>query len=147
MMIYNCGSKAGCSRSHKHMQLFPRPLDFVLFPDRLPNENVKVPYEYDIIRRSPSSSIADTTAHIFSTYLSCLQRARAIRGLREGEHVPHNVVMVRDWFLVIPRRTACVGSMSANAAGMMGLVWVGSREELEDWRRAGECSVLKEMGV
>ena len=147
MMIYNCGQEAGCSRSHKHMQLFARPLDFALFPDRSTDEISKVPYVYDLIRLSPSSSNADIMACICRAYLSCLQRARAVLDVREGEHVPHNVVLVRDWMLVIPRRKARVGGVSANAAGMLGLVWVREEEELAEWRRRGACRVLRELGV
>ena len=147
MMIYNYGRDAGCSRSHKHMQMFPRPLDFVLFPDRPLNDIVKVPYIYDLIRLSPSSSTAEIASSIFSAYLSCLQHARAVLGVGESEHVPHNVVLVRGWMLVIPRKRARVGGMSTNAAGMMGLVWVATEEELKEWKERGAWNVLREMGI
>ena len=148
MMIYNCGREAGCSRSHKHMQLFPCPPDFVLFPDRTPDERLSVPYVYELVRLSPSSSRADdTTLRIFTAYQFCLQRARVVLGIEEGEHVPHNVVLVHEWILVIPRRKARVGGVSTNAAGMVGLVGVASEEELEEWRRRGGFSLLGELGV
>ncbi|MDI1485967.1 MAG: hypothetical protein OHK93_004156 [Ramalina farinacea] len=148
MVIYNCGREAGCSRSHKHMQLFPCPPDFVLFPDRTPDECLKVPYVYELVRLDPSSSRADdTTLQIFTAYRTCLQRARAVLGIEEGEHVPHNVVLVREWILVIPRRKGRVGGVSANAAGMMGLVWVASEEELEEWSRRGGFRLLGELGI
>ena len=146
MMIYNCGREAGCSRSHKHMQLFPRPLDFVLFPDREPSQ-VIVPFAYDLVRLEPFSLKEDFVSHLYSSYLSCLGSARTILGVAEGEHVPHNVVLVREWLLVIPRKKARVGGISANAAGMVGLVWTGAEEELDEWKRKGPSSVLREMGA
>ncbi|MCJ1230831.1 hypothetical protein MMC12_007505 [Toensbergia leucococca] len=148
MMIYNCGRKAGCSRSHKHMQLFPRPLDFVLFPDRSLDEIVRVPYAYSLVRLDPSSfSGTDITSYIFEAYISCLERARTVLGIEDGAHIPHNVVLVHGWMLVIPRRKARVGVTSANAAGMMGMVWVADEEELAEWRKVGGHSILKELGV
>lgn len=147
IVIYNCGKEGGCSRTHKHMQLFPCPEDFMLFPDRSSEENFKVPYVYEIFRADRGLSGAEVTSALFKYYVSGLQRARELLGIGEGEHVPHNVVLVREWMLVIPRRKAGLGGVSANAAGMMGLVFVGSEEEMEEWKRRGPLSVLSELGV
>ena len=129
------------------MQLFPRPFDFVLFPDCSPDNILKVPYVFDLIRLSPYFSNANIASYIHEGYLSCLRRAREVLRIEKGGQVPQNVVLVRDWTSMIPRRRARVNGMSANAAGMMGLIWVGLEEELEEWKRRGTCSVLRELGV
>ena len=147
MVIYNGGKEAGCSRSHKHMQLFPCPSDFTLFPDSSPEEIAKVPYVYALFRFRPSSLGADNSSNIFEDYLSGLQRARVALGIRQGEDVPHNVVIVREWILVIPRRKAGAGGVSANTAGMMGLVWIGSEDEMSQWKRIGASNILSKLGV
>ena len=148
MMIYNCGREAGCSRSHKHMQLFPRPLDFVLFPDG-PSEGIlNVPFYYDIVRlRMLAPDAGASASQVYNAYLSCLHRTREYLGIEVNGYLPHNVVLVREWILFIPRRKARVGGVSANAAGMMGLVWVMSEEELAEWRRRGGRSILGELGI
>lgn len=155
MLIYNSGRASGCSRSHKHMQLFPRPprTSFPLFPDHPPDGFVNVPYVYDLIRHPPlpSSSPSDdssTLTYIITSYNSSLHRFRALLGIHSDDQpVPHNVVMTREWTVVIPRRAARVGGVSANAAGMMGLVCVGTEGEAEEWKKRGPWSVLEALGV
>ncbi|KAL9102142.1 MAG: hypothetical protein Q9163_002673 [Psora crenata] len=145
--IYNCGQKAGSSRTHKHLQIFPRPADFTLFPDRRPNETTNVPYVYDIIRFEDVDPTTAGWERIVDEYTACLRRARTGLGIHEGKDVPHNVVLVKGWMVVIPRRKARLGAASANAAGMMGMVWVKTEEELEEWKRHGPSHCLGEFGV
>ena len=147
MVIYNCGKEAGSSRTHKHLQILPRPApstDFTVFPDR--PEQVKVPYVYDILHFEQVDSVAFPEC-ILHDYASSLRRARNLLEVPDGEEVPHNVVLVKEWMLVIPRRRAGIGVTSANAAGMLGMVWVRSREELEEWQRCGLTKCLAEFGV
>lgn len=49
--------------------------------------------------------------------------------------------------MVIPRRKARSGLASANAAGMMGMVWVTCKEEFEAWETQGPVQVLEDSGV
>ena len=155
MLIYNCGRASGCSRSHKHMQLFPRPscASFQLFPDRLSDTPTNIPYLYDIIRHSPSPSNAhfddpSTSASIATFYHASINRFRALLNIeRDDEPVPHNVIMTREWTVVIPRRAAQVSGLSANAAGMMGMVWVSTTEKVEEWKRKGPWTILGDLGL
>lgn len=43
MMIYNCGFHGGASQGHKHLQVFPEPKPFELFPERARSETGKWP--------------------------------------------------------------------------------------------------------
>lgn len=55
--------------------------------------------------------------------------------------------MTREWTVVIPRRAARVGGVSANAAGMMGLVCVETEGEAEEWKKRGPWRVLEALGL
>lgn len=155
MLIFNCGRASGCSRSHKHMQLFPRlsPASFQLFPDRPSDKPENVPYLYDLFHHSASPSLGlfddpDTPTSIATFYESSLSRFRALLKIEgEDEHIPHNVIMTREWTIVIPRRAARVNGLSANATGMMGMVWVSTMEEVEQWKREGPRRILGELGL
>lgn len=155
MLIYNCGRASGCSRSHKHMQLFPRPshTSFQLFPDRPSETPANVPYLYDLMRHPPSPSVASLDNHsiaesIVAFYNSSLKRFRTLLNIElDDDPIPHNVIMTQEWTLVIPRRSAQVNGLSANAAGMMGLVWVSTTEELKEWKRRSPRRILGELGV
>ena len=59
----------------------------------------------------------------------------------------YNMVMVKDWIMIIPRRHAAQETIRANGAGMMGLVWVQDVEERNGWTRLGMTNVLTHMGV
>ena len=132
---------------HKHMQVFPRPLDFVLFPDRPVNANDKIPYLYKLVRHSSIQYETNNTESVFNAYQSYMEHVRALLGKAPGEHIPHNVVMVREWTMVIPRRTASIGGLGANAAAMIGLVWVANERDLELWAAIGLYNALSQFGI
>lgn len=137
------------------MQIFPRPSpsSFQLFPDRPSAQPVNVPYMYDLLHHSPSPSVAlfddpGTPASIAAFYNSSLSRFRVLLKIeRDDEHIPHNVIMTREWTIVIPRRVAQVSGLSANAAGMMGMVWVSTMEEVDQWKGEGPWRILGELGL
>lgn len=49
--------------------------------------------------------------------------------------------------MVIPRRKSRSGLASVNAAGMMGMVWVTCKAELEAWEAQGPTELLQDFGV
>jgi ATP adenylyltransferase/5',5'''-P-1,P-4-tetraphosphate phosphorylase II len=174
--FFNCGEDAGCSRNHKHMQFFHQT-DFALFPsnfdsttnleDAVPNNHgldvasersplmnqLHAPYKY-FFSRIPEHhpGTASRARTIFQTYTSLLVQAAHLLSVplcnkASGAAPPHNMVMTRDWILVIPRRRGYWNGAAANAAAMMGLVWVSSDEQMHLWRRLGPARVLAELGV
>lgn len=145
MMIYNCGRDGGCSRMHKHMQFFEYPEQFTLFPDAPANAIINVPFQYEVVRHD-ATPVANIALSIYESYSSCVKRFGGTTDL-ESKQVPHNVVMAREWTLMIPRRRASTSGASANAMGMMGLVWVGSEDELKKWTTRGPSQILSELGV
>jgi len=57
------------------------------------------------------------------------------------------VILVKEWMLVIPRSQAFQGSLAANAASMVSLVWVNKQELLEQWLAEGPMKLLCGFGV
>lgn len=58
----------------------------------------------------------------------------------------YNVAMTADWVTVIPRRTSD-GPYGANAAGMLGIVYVPDKRELEKWVEVGYTRQLAAFGI
>ena len=58
----------------------------------------------------------------------------------------HNVVIVTEWILVIPRVHGRRGQAGANAAGMLGMIWVKNEEERDTWLDFGIVSHLQYLG-
>lgn len=59
----------------------------------------------------------------------------------------HNVILTTEWLLVIPRACARHGNLAANAASMVGMVWVTKEEDLQEWLDKGPMEVLCKFGI
>lgn len=144
---YNCMEPAGSSRRHKHLQIFKHPTDFSLPPDRPNAQAAEVPYQHFLHRFGSSSPSAQQLLDAYQTLLSNAKQAPGIEPQSEAEAFPHNVVLVREWMLVIPRRTSNVDGTGTNATGMMGMVCVADEADLQRWKSLGPARVLSQLGV
>jgi ATP adenylyltransferase len=77
---------------------------------------------------------------------SLLQLTRSSLG-GEGEVLNHNVVLVKDWLMMIPRTHRDQDGVAANAAGMVGVVWVDNAYEVLRWLDLGLTDHLAYLGV
>ncbi|KAL2351919.1 hypothetical protein BJ546DRAFT_1101991, partial [Cryomyces antarcticus] len=149
-VIYNCTTDAGCSREHKHPQVFERPTDDstgthapVPFPDRTGSDVPRAPFQYFIHRFQQDELLSDELlVDVYRRLLKQTRRALRIPTDDSGIPCPHNVVLVNEWVMLIPRVTSNVHGASANAAGMMGMVWVTREEDVDRWRELGPAKVL-----
>lgn len=142
--LYNCMEAAGSSRMHKHLQLLRRPADFLLFPDRPDLRAADVPFLYFLCR---FESTPPSAQFLLDSYNALLDEAKkALRFPSVSSAFPHNVLLVKEWLLVIPRRRAEVDGASANGAGMMGMVWIADEERLQRWKVLGPAWVLSQLG-
>ncbi|KAG4435097.1 hypothetical protein IFR05_009406 [Cadophora sp. M221] len=142
MVIYNCGVESGSSIGHKHLQVLPKPEkgDFELFPDALGIDEEKntvrnLPFRHAVKKFSSNPDVTEL-AGVYEALqiLSGVERA-------------HNVVLVDEWMLVIPRACARHGNLAANAASMAGMVWVTNLEDVQDWVDRGPMKLLCQFGV
>jgi len=107
-VIYNCGPEVGCSRLHMHMQIPPKPKNFVFFPDVRPKKRKLVPYRYCLQTLEDTLAKADNAAKVLSdSYQELWSDARNLwqnAGEVDTGYFPHNVVLTKDWLVVVPRR-------------------------------------------
>jgi len=166
LAFYNCGFESGCSRLHKHMQVFPAPDagTFTLWPDHEENKfrRKMIPFKYSMFRYEKDWSA--TPGGLLEIYQELLRQAEedlvsyttnsispTENGKKaermEGAAIPHNVIMNRDWMVVIPRRAGGWDGATGNAPAMLGMVWLPSVEKMNRWIELGPCEVLGRMGV
>ncbi|KAF2435257.1 hypothetical protein EJ08DRAFT_394863 [Tothia fuscella] len=155
-LFYNCTSNSGNSREHKHMQLFEKPLSgyeksngdeivFALFPDST-DKNLKVPFKYFIERLDTTN--ATEPDDLLAAYERLLVPTREALGLEtDTERCPHNLILVRQWMMLIPRRKATYEGNTVSSAGMLGLVWADCEEHVDEWKKIGPVKILTEVGV
>ena len=71
---------------------------------------------------------------IFRIYKDLLAAA----GVDEADY-SHNLVLTKDWMLVVPRSRATQdGFKIVNAAGMVGMIWVGSEDVFDAWHHSAD---------
>lgn len=63
-----------------------------------------------------------------------------------GAGSDYNLILVPEWMVLIPRTSKGRGRFIANAANMVGLMWVKS-EEVRDEVVGGGVGLLAELGI
>lgn len=144
--IYNCSEAAGCSRVHKHLQGLkgpPRAFEQLIHQE---SHSAIVPFQY-FTHHFENSFDGTSASDMLQEYEGLVDKARKVLGVDENATCPHNVVLWKDWMIVIPRRRAAAGKASANAAGMLGSMWVPDRALLDASADLDLRKVLEELGV
>lgn len=59
----------------------------------------------------------------------------------------YNVVLVAEWLLLVPRVSKGHGSFMANAANMVGLMWVKSDELRKELLEMPLMETLADLGI
>ncbi|RDL41005.1 uncharacterized protein BP5553_00984 [Venustampulla echinocandica] len=152
--MYNCAEQSGCSRKHKHMQILPKPEAinpdaeaFRFFPD-VRDRQIQVPYVYFLHYFYPlrKGQPMDSEA-VFATYSNLLRQYRTMLGIAEHATCAHNVLLTKEWIIVIPRRKGNYKGIMANATAMMGQPTVSSQELFKIWTDEGPVKCLGEFGI
>jgi ATP adenylyltransferase len=146
LLLFNCGIESGCSRLHKHLQIFPAP-DSDKFAQWLDADNPNLPSKAFMHRFQSGIPAAEELLGIYRALLRRSERALGHAALEGEAAVPHNVIMDRNWLVVIPRRAARWDGLCTNAAGMLGMVWVRDEEHLKGWLARGPSAILAQLGV
>jgi len=133
------------------MQVFPAPEEFGLWPDGVQEGNevkMEVPFRY-FLRKFDRGF--PSPRELLGVYRGLLRRAEETLGWDgEGkgrEAAPHNVVLDRRWMLVVPRRAPELNGADANAAAVLGMLWVSDEEKMRRWTEQGPARVLAHLGV
>jgi ATP adenylyltransferase len=134
--FYNAGAAAGASQRHRHLQLVPLPLG----PGRarIPTEALlaagRLPCEHAWARLDPAG--AETLHEVQLRLLGAL-------GLDPAAPGPLNLLVTREWMLVVPRTREHFAGISVNALGFAGSLYVRDRSELALLRERGPLEVLR----
>jgi ATP adenylyltransferase len=161
LTFYNAGGTAGASQSHKHLQMVPLPLAHQ--GPRIPIEpllkltgsygepeiNPHLPFLHAFARVDPSwhRSVHKIAIATFDTYTAML---RAVSLISEGavnenrvSH-PYNLLITKEWMLLIPRANEFVDSISVNALGFAGAMLVRNECEMRLLKKLGPMTILKQ---
>ncbi len=152
--FYNGGPNAGASRQHKHLQLVPLPLrpddpvpmDALFEPLRGASSVLHVAgfaFRHAFAWREHDGTW--TAASLLRTY-SALLSVAGIQGVTvDGvthQSAPYNLLVTREWMLLVPRSAPCVEDIPINALGYAGSMFVKDEAQLRTLRRMGPMAAL-----
>ena len=152
--FYNAGKTAGASQRHKHLQLVPLP--FLAGSPRIPIEPVlatvyfqgslgttdKLPFRHAVFRlencwKEPIQEAAEMM----------LQGYHAMQQVVDLHNGAYNLLITREWMLLVPRSQECFESISVNALGFAGAILVRNEQQLRILKDQGPLTVLKNVAV
>ncbi|NDJ18520.1 ATP adenylyltransferase family protein [Myxacorys almedinensis] len=159
LAFYNGGKTAGASQRHKHLQLVPFPLvpesrlpiacllsSATLTP---PNNVPGLPFLHAFAPLDPSW--ARSPAKAADLTLSCYNRLFQSLGWQPStgntpmQSGAYNLLMTRDWMLVVPRSRESTHNISVNSLGFAGALLVRSEAELNLLTKIRPMNLLRQV--
>jgi ATP adenylyltransferase len=160
--FYNGGKTAGASQRHKHLQLVPLPLAPLGPPvpietlfasvnqvepfSHLPN----LPFRHGFTRLDPklSQTPKEAAKILLQRYHELLQAVNLLPQTPDhNQSGPYNLLMTRDWMLVVPRSQEHFKTISINALGFAGALLVRNTSEMALIKQQGPMTVLSHVGI
>jgi ATP adenylyltransferase len=162
--FYNAGEIAGASQRHKHLQLVPVPL--AAAGPKIPIESAlatahfdgslgeapALPFTHAIARlesdcwRAPRAAAKSTHGY----YWEMLRRV----GLRAEPSSPgqlttgtYNLLLTREWMLLVPRARETFHDISVNALGFAGALLARDEKQLEVLKAVRPMRLLAHVGI
>lgn len=160
LVFYNSGKLAGSSQSHRHLQMIPLPF---ASSSELPIESIiaqaqfrdgigtvsAFPFLHAIIRLGVDWSNSPAAAQSMLVNYHRLLNAVHLSYQDEYANIfhlnAHNLLITREWMLIIPRIQPYFESISINALGFAGIVLVKEESQLQRIKKSGLISILKSV--
>ena len=107
-----------------------------------PSQHPDMPIAHFILRINAQNLI--------TSYRTLTSEARELAkafGLSDDTAIYHNLLLCKDWMMIVPRRNPKWNSIGVNGTGMVGLFLVKSELEKSQLVEAGFGVALKHLGV
>lgn len=156
LAFYNSGPSAGASQRHKHLQLVPGPigdgggcppierlLEVSALGDAAVGQAARLPFPHALV------GLGDCAAHGGEEFASEVHgRYRALLDACEvptREPGAYNLLITREWMLVVPRSRKSSCGIEVNALGFAGALFVRSAAQLSSLRERGPMQLLLDV--
>jgi ATP adenylyltransferase len=164
LAFYNGGRIAGASQRHKHLQLVSLPL--APQGPKIPIESVlaaarftdgvgtipQLPFVHAVVRlelqglHSPREA-AVATLELYQRLLRAVGLQGTATAGDERQQGPYNLLITRQWMLLVPRSQECFASLSVNALGFAGALLVRNEQQAQVVKERGPLTVLQQVAV
>jgi len=165
LVFYNAGKDAGASQRHKHLQLVPLPLvpsgvqipiesvfSTALLNDDLVGKIAAFPFVHAFAQLEDLSSYSPLdAAQITWEYYDILLDSLGARSRAEDRntqpHQPYNLLLTKQWMLIIPRSQEKFASIAVNSLGFAGTLLVRNEEEMQILKQYKPLKILQNVGL
>ncbi|MER3495301.1 MAG: phosphorylase [Mastigocladus sp. ERB_26_2] len=158
LTFYNSGKIAGASQRHKHLQLVPLPLT--------PTAGLQLPIApllksaqfHNSIATIPGFDFVHAFAPLNSLWqqppftaakatLECYHSLLQAVGLKDEQSPAYNLLVTREWMLLVPRSQECFAFIPVNSLGFAGTLFVRNEQQMQNLKQHGPMNVLKNVAV
>ena len=136
LVFYNGGKTAGASQPHRHFQLVPKNLGYGVLPIET------------AVQQWHAGRRKQLFPFVYRAYwLTDYRPETLLEAWRKLEFQcqPFNLLITRNWMLVVPRRAESAGSISVNSLGYAGALLVKTEPELNRLKQQGPLALLAEV--
>jgi sulfate adenylyltransferase (ADP) / ATP adenylyltransferase len=160
LVFYNSGPVAGASQRHKHLQAVPLPLastgprvpldpllDRVVFDGQV-SRAPRLPFVNGFAKLDPGWVEDEGARGSYDLYRQMAEALNLVgTGAAEARPLPHNVLLTREWLLIVPRSQESFETISINALGFAGAFLVKTEAERQRLREFGPLKALGRVAV
>jgi ATP adenylyltransferase len=154
LAFYNAGKVAGASVKHKHLQVVPRELAHQI--STIPLEAVMnqqtetieaLPFKHAYTRLNASEK--DLAQISFNSYEKLVNKLKLkeISGPKKSSKTPYNLLMTKEWMLIIPRSCSSYQGIGINSLAFAGAMLVRNQELFNLVKEVGPLNILQEVTV
>ncbi len=157
--FYNNGKIAGASQRHKHLQLVPFPLIPELPKTPIDKIIETAKYEDNIgqvscfnfvhgiakISTQNSNNILEIAQQSLESYQDLLKSLK-ITISEEGKPDSYNLLITREWMMMVRRSQPKYESISVNSLGFAGALLVKNEEQLKTLKELKPLTILEQVG-
>ncbi|KRA59141.1 hypothetical protein ASD89_24885 [Caulobacter sp. Root656] len=139
LIFFNSNGQAGASQRHRHLQFIP---------DYAPTvaamiETSALPFAHRLHRFEAGafddlSAATDRLLALVHDAYGMLEPGEA------GELAAYNLLITRDWLMVVPRRVETAAGVSLSALGFAGLIGLRSQDQFDAVEAFGPMAMLVE---
>ena len=163
LAFYNAGPVAGASQRHKHLQLIPLsafpnsqlPIEPLLRSVKMTSATGTVPslpYLHTCAPMNPAwlDPQEDSASSLLACYHSLLRSVGlSAQSTTESSApaAPYNLLVTRQWLLLVPRSQEFFEGISINALGFAGALLVKDAAQLAMLRKYGPMSALQRVAL
>lgn len=159
LAFYNGGALAGASQPHKHLQLVPYPISPEI--EKVPINDLivqnkksqpiitleELPFFHSIafFEEVQEESITELAQQTLTYYYQLFQLVN-IEIEAEKPSQNYNLLITREWMMIIPRSQDSFDSISINSLGFSGTLLAKNQLDLDKIKKHQPLEILKQVG-